>query len=188
MSKLHIAVGTKNDPDYLIDSAKNDGSLVWPVPKKARIGDMVLFLIPAYAGDLVASGSMMTMPVPSKNWAPKYEAKIGNINLRGNPIPIDLLRDRLPGWKYLTYARGYTTVPDQFVKIIEKLLLIDRRFDLEAGVSADEVEPPRYREGAVRKVLVNAYERNPEARRRCIEHYGSDCFVCGFASELSTVQ
>jgi predicted HNH restriction endonuclease len=27
---------------------------------------------------------------------------------------------------------------------------------------------------------VNAYERNPEARRRCIEHYGSRCCICGF--------
>ena len=27
---------------------------------------------------------------------------------------------------------------------------------------------------------MNAYERNPEARRRCIEHYGAKCVVCGF--------
>lgn len=35
-------------------------------------------------------------------------------------------------------------------------------------------------EGAVRQVRVNAYERNPEARKRCIEHYGACCCVCGF--------
>lgn len=35
-------------------------------------------------------------------------------------------------------------------------------------------------EGAARSVIVNAYERNPEARRRCIEHFGPACFVCGF--------
>lgn len=35
-------------------------------------------------------------------------------------------------------------------------------------------------EGAVRRVSVNAYERNPEARRRCIEHYGTSCCICGF--------
>lgn len=33
-------------------------------------------------------------------------------------------------------------------------------------------------EGAVRKVSVNAYERNPEARRQCIAHYGARCTVC----------
>jgi hypothetical protein len=35
-------------------------------------------------------------------------------------------------------------------------------------------------EGAIRQILVNAYERNPEARRKCLAHYGVSCFVCGF--------
>lgn len=35
-------------------------------------------------------------------------------------------------------------------------------------------------EGAVCKVTVNAYERNPEARNQCIKHYGAECSICGF--------
>lgn len=35
-------------------------------------------------------------------------------------------------------------------------------------------------EGASRTVMVNAYERNPVARARCISHYGPTCRVCGF--------
>lgn len=35
-------------------------------------------------------------------------------------------------------------------------------------------------EGVARRVSVNAYERNPEARRQCIEHYGTSCCICGF--------
>lgn len=35
-------------------------------------------------------------------------------------------------------------------------------------------------EGAVRQITVNAYERNPEARRQCIAAYGSSCCICGF--------
>lgn len=35
-------------------------------------------------------------------------------------------------------------------------------------------------EGAVRQVSVNAYERNPVARARCIEAYGAICVVCNF--------
>jgi len=38
-------------------------------------------------------------------------------------------------------------------------------------------------EGAIRQVSVNAYERNPEARRICIEHYGAICQICGFDFE-----
>jgi len=33
-------------------------------------------------------------------------------------------------------------------------------------------------EGAARQVRVNAYERNPVARLRCIQHYGTRCGVC----------
>lgn len=35
-------------------------------------------------------------------------------------------------------------------------------------------------EGAVHRISVNAYERNPEARRKCLAHYGTNCAVCGF--------
>jgi putative restriction endonuclease len=35
-------------------------------------------------------------------------------------------------------------------------------------------------EGAARQITVNAYERNPEARSRCIAHYGTRCFICNF--------
>ena len=43
-----------------------------------------------------------------------------------------------------------------------------------------EEESPRLIEGASSRVLVNAYERNPEARRRCLEIHGSACCICGF--------
>jgi predicted HNH restriction endonuclease len=36
-------------------------------------------------------------------------------------------------------------------------------------------------EGAVCRVSVNAYERNPEARRQCIEAHGTSCCICGFS-------
>lgn len=37
-----------------------------------------------------------------------------------------------------------------------------------------------YREGAVEQITVDRYERNPEARRKCIEHWGTACVVCAF--------
>ena len=39
----------------------------------------------------------------------------------------------------------------------------------------------RFTEGAVCRVVVNAYERSPAAREACIAHYGTTCFVCGFS-------
>lgn len=35
-------------------------------------------------------------------------------------------------------------------------------------------------EGAKKAIIVNAYERNAIARKKCIEYYGTKCQVCGF--------
>lgn len=45
----------------------------------------------------------------------------------------------------------------------------------------DEVDAAEvFREGAVRQVTVNAYERDPKARQKCIDYYGLNCSVCNF--------
>jgi predicted HNH restriction endonuclease len=36
-------------------------------------------------------------------------------------------------------------------------------------------------EGAVCQITVNAYERNPKARRQCIEEHGRACCICSFS-------
>ncbi len=38
-------------------------------------------------------------------------------------------------------------------------------------------------EGAKRTITVNSYERNPQARRMCISHWGATCAVCDFNFE-----
>lgn len=38
-------------------------------------------------------------------------------------------------------------------------------------------------EGAKKQITVNAYERNQEARKQCIDIYGYACSVCGFDFE-----
>ena len=42
----------------------------------------------------------------------------------------------------------------------------------EAGI------PDAHIEGAVKKVLVNSYERNQKAREICLSHWGYNCVVC----------
>lgn len=37
-----------------------------------------------------------------------------------------------------------------------------------------------FTEGAKKQITVNAYERNPIARDRCIQIHGSKCVICGF--------
>jgi predicted HNH restriction endonuclease len=52
------------------------------------------------------------------------------------------------------------------------------------NVFPDELEDEEIEtlpEGATTRRLVNAYERNPLARQKCIEKYGAKCYVCGFS-------
>ena len=51
----------------------------------------------------------------------------------------------------------------------------------DAFVSTDEIANGNFLEGSVYRLTVNAYERNPNARRRCIEKHGTDCCICGFS-------
>lgn len=37
----------------------------------------------------------------------------------------------------------------------------------------------KYLEGTKKTIIVNAYERNPKARQKCIEHFGCKCQCCG---------
>jgi 5-methylcytosine-specific restriction enzyme A len=51
----------------------------------------------------------------------------------------------------------------------------------EAPLIPEEVfDAKHYMEGATDRVTVNAYERDERARWKCIEHYGTSCFICGF--------
>lgn len=56
----------------------------------------------------------------------------------------------------------------------------------QGNLFPDEVEPSQtFHEGSVRKVSVNAHERNSTARAKCISHYGTSCVVCGFNFEAT---
>jgi 5-methylcytosine-specific restriction protein A len=61
--------------------------------------------------------------------------------------------------------------------------LDDRTFYVQDDdiILPDEVsDKARFPEGAVKTIKVNAYERNPEARRACIASHGCKCAVCAF--------
>jgi predicted HNH restriction endonuclease len=45
---------------------------------------------------------------------------------------------------------------------------------------AEEISDAPLSEGSFKRIQVNAYERNPVARARCIAAHGATCSVCGF--------
>lgn len=70
-------------------------------------------------------------------------------------------------------------IPDNIAEELERVwtdVVNGKGFSLPEEVEEAEV----IYEGAVRRISVNAYERNHEARRQCIAHYGPTCCICGF--------
>lgn len=52
--------------------------------------------------------------------------------------------------------------------------------DFESFIPEEVYEADKLPEGASRQITINAYERNPEARKRCINYYGTKCLICSF--------
>jgi 5-methylcytosine-specific restriction enzyme A len=54
---------------------------------------------------------------------------------------------------------------------------------ISGGESGFPDEVGKYVEGATKRVVVNAYERNEKARSACLIHHGYSCVVCEFNFE-----
>jgi hypothetical protein len=70
----------------------------------------------------------------------------------------------------------------------DQLENLNQRFAGKGSGISDQIpeqvaNPEGLPEGATRKILINSYERNREARRKCIAHFGARCLVCGFNFE-----
>ncbi len=84
-------------------------------------------------------------------------------------------------------------IPDEIVKELDKIwynLLKQKKkhknFFAQPNYDhlTEEIEGSlKFFEGAGKKIDVTVYERNVNARRKCVEHYGFDCSICGFSFE-----
>ncbi len=83
--------------------------------------------------------------------------------------------------KYTSY---YQNVPlnkiKEIIKKFEKKVLLIK--DDASIVYPDEIElnQSNLKEGAIKKNVVDAYERNSQARKICLLKYGYNCSVCGY--------
>lgn len=74
---------------------------------------------------------------------------------------------------------GDKRIYEEFKKLLRDTENIDR---FTVTNELDETETPDV-EGVRKSVFVNVYERSAEARKKCIEHMGCVCAVCGFDFE-----
>ena len=72
--------------------------------------------------------------------------------------------------KWLTYPRSYTTIDAHIETRLEELLKSYSPKSSDLGT-----------EGNPKSIVLTVYERNPKARRQCLDHYGTDCYGCGIS-------
>ncbi len=160
--------------------------------KRIRAGDRAFFIrLRVQPKGIFASGTFITGAHPRTHWDAERAAAgelVMGVEVRFdtliNPstdaiLPRQLL-DEAPfsGMHWDTQMSG-VQIPDNIaaeLEIVWNSFTGRNRLLLPEEVAENE----RIYEGAVRQITVNTYERSPEARRRCIDHYGSSCIICGF--------
>jgi hypothetical protein len=60
-------------------------------------------------------------------------------------------------------------------------------YSFSSHLNQDEIIPEDivFKEGSIKEIKVNAYERNPQARQVCLNYYGYSCQCCGFNFETA---
>lgn len=109
---------------------------------------------------------------------------------------IEHIRYLNEGYDLYTFNMVFSEHPDNpeiaVIKDFERKL--DKRYLKKEGDTwyaeffpnpyPDEIPSPEsFTEGAKKQITVNAYERDPKARKECIAHHGAVCKCCGFDFE-----
>ena len=164
------------------------------VTKYIAAGDRV-FLIKLGSEEptgIMASGTVLTAPFNGEHFTDSTKMA-WYVDLRFDVLlhpykekilsRSDLL-GKIPKVHWSPQASG-TTIPPDAAVLLETLWSAHlARIGLSPLTYSEEVPTPeRYWEGAVRRISVNAYERDPRARRACLQHHGICCSACGFNFE-----
>ncbi len=152
------------------------------IPIGARVFLMRLGVDPK---GLVASGHVTTEPFQKKHWDPELAAQGKEANyvdvrfdyLADEPvIPISVLEQGPIADMDWTPQNSGITIKPYLEAWLESLWA--RRTGSGSAFNPDEIIESSSYEGAVKKVVVNRYERDPNARRACIAEHGTKCFIC----------
>lgn len=148
---------------------------------------------------IFGSGEIRSEVYQAAHWDEAREGQANYVDLRFDTlvdpneepkriIAIAKLIDRFRGRYYFERMQASgQQLPDDVAQELEgwwreRYGLPEAR--IESPRLAEELpENHAYFEGAVKRIEINAYERNTAARRACVAHYGATCRVCGFDFE-----
>lgn len=114
-------------------------------------------------------------------WFGKTHTKVSHSTIQ------DLIK---PKGKIYVFCRNDNNIPFTYIGSARALNVDDTspvrivwKFD-DSNEPHPEILPEEEtdgrEEGALKRITVNAYERNPQARAECLRHYGHKCSVCRF--------
>lgn len=134
---------------------------------------------------LVAYGITTSLPELDTHYAdPEKETRYVDIDWQemlelDDVIPVQILSHELAEIPWATggiRSSGFPVKPEYQEKLID---IWTHYSGEDEEREPGEVDVRDFFEGGVRTITVNRYERDPRARRACLAHYGSTCFVCG---------
>jgi 5-methylcytosine-specific restriction protein A len=142
---------------------------------------------------IMASGWATSEWFPEPHWNPELAAEgkeTISIKLEFDVLldpderifPFERLSEGIYKKVWWTPQGSGKTIPEDVAEQLEKdwaLFLgtpsVGPATEREPGAAAET-----YVEGASKQVVMSIHERNPAARRKCIERHGTSCVVCGF--------
>jgi 5-methylcytosine-specific restriction enzyme A len=119
-------------------------------------------------------GSERTAPFADVDWDTVLRVE--------DRLPFEALPDAVPNVPWHALQGGGIKVRESAATDLVRLW--EQHLGARAFRSPDEpraVEGRRFPEGAVTRIEVNRYERDPRARQACLDHWGYLCAVCQFS-------
>lgn len=139
---------------------------------------------------IMASGVSRSRPYLDDHWDEERSGKALYVKSRFDALldpekdgvlPLGSLRDGpLGSVNWRTQSSGISVAPTAAAELERRWsVFLEQRGQSPMAIPEEIPTPALYFEGASRTVAVNAYERDPRARKACIEHHGTTCAVCG---------
>jgi len=164
----------------LLENGRIVEDLYWYISQNwnnIQIGDEVFI----YTGDddlgIIGYATVGAVEQRADGWCILPQFDLGQSRaLLENPVPARVVRDWVP------FPRKSVINLAAFQEPLRAHLPWTGWDVVTDSVLAEEIlQPSGLVEGAVRSITVNAYERNPQARRQCIDAHGTTCCICGFS-------
>jgi 5-methylcytosine-specific restriction protein A len=155
--------------------------------KSIQAGDRVFLLkVGTDPKGIIAAGFATSMPYTEEHWREKdknalYIGVDFDVLLNPGKEPIltldNLNTGNLTAQNWTPRLSG-TSINSGLADELEAVW-----FDFLTNRKADNGAQKTYMEGMPNQIAVTIYERNPHARKKCLEHYGYSCAVCDFNFE-----